>query len=125
MENKKLMIKLDKITHGVIWGILLNIYQHNSNVTSTGYSIGDYEILYDKYCNSETQSIDLNDVDPIVKGTELLIRNLSDDDMLSLIEITKLQCLSLVKVLKEVLKSGDRAQIDSEDWGYDSAAVYK
>lgn len=111
-KNNHNIIEVDKITNHVIMGVLYNSYllTHKGDIITTGYSKDYFENLDNKYKNIQGY-IDINDLQPIIKGLDWMIGVTGAGDDSTLLDINQQQGIRLVALLKE-----KKTKIESGDW---------
>jgi hypothetical protein len=111
-------LDLDKLTYAVISSSLLHDYAYTINdlEIKTGYSADQFEIKDEEYGIHHGFFIAKSDLDLIIKGFEILLKELNDNDYLNLIQINKIQGQKLLSLLKSAQSDENLNLITSDIW---------
>jgi hypothetical protein len=123
------MIKLDNITYGVVVGALHNSFAYpiKDHFEKSGYSVKKFIDLHSKYHSRKEYMLDEDDLPAIMASLKLVTNEMTtgfplsspDGDLLTLLEISKLQALRLTNLLeKSITKNNSEISIKGTDWGH-------
>jgi O6-methylguanine-DNA--protein-cysteine methyltransferase len=111
------MINLDNGSYIAISRVLLHDYSYPiKNIKEkSSYNSDEYKTLSNKYDHNHENFIENEDLNKIINGIELMLRELNDNDFANLIELRKPQAKKLVEILRKA-ERGEITTINSHMW---------
>lgn len=112
------MLELDRLSSAVIGSTLLYVHEYPiADVElKTDYSVERFKQLYEKTRPGEKIKLDRDELKLVIKGLDLLIQELSDNDFHNLIQVNKNHAINLTGFLKYASSNPNLISITTDLW---------